>query len=129
MTSNFAPLSKQDQERLESMLPMRVVLRRHADGTLEGLTEETWNLNWSATHVNVFWSGKAYSILGEQTIDGVADAQFNCKSDSSPDVFTPQEMVIDPLAEDSPIRIDWTRWLHASTKYDKRNAHFTGETP
>ena len=34
------------------------------------------------------------------------------------------ELVIDPLTQDSPIAIDWVRWLNARHKYDKRNAHF-----
>lgn len=118
-----APLREEDRARLERFLPIRVVVRRHADGAIEGLTEESWNLNWSHNRVNIFWSGKAYSILGETTLDGVADAKHNCEA-TLPDLFTPQELVIDPLAEDSPIAIDWLRWLNASHKYDKRNAHF-----
>lgn len=110
----MAPLSDADRTRLERFLPIRVVIRRHADGTLEGLTEESWNLNWSANRVNIFWSGKAYSILGETTLDGVADAKHNCKA-SRPDLFTPEELVIDPLTQDSPIAIDWVRWLNATT--------------
>ena len=122
-TRTVAPLSEEDRARLERYLPIRVVVRRHADGAIEGLTEESWNLNWSANRVNIFWSGKAYSILGETTLDGVADAKHNCKA-SRPDLFTPEELVIDPLTQDSPIAIDWVRWLNASHKYDKRNAHF-----
>lgn len=123
-TPRFAALSAEDQARLERFLPLRVVIRRHADGSIEGLTEESWNMNWSDKRVNIFWSGKAYSILGESILDAQADAEHNCSQDQAPDLFTAEEMVIDPLAEDSPIMVDWKRWLSASNKYDKRNAHF-----
>lgn len=120
----FSTLCEEDQARLARFLPLRVVIRRHADGSIEGLTEESWNMNWSDKRVNIFWSGKCYSMLGEGTLDAVADAQHNCKEVAVPDLFTAQEMVIDPLAQDSPIVIDWKRWLNASHKYDKRNAYF-----
>ena len=120
----FAALSAEDQTRLERFFPVRVVIRRHADGSLEGLTEESWNMNWSDKRVNIFWSGKAYSILGESVLDAEADARHNCNATATPDLFTAEEMVIDPMAEDSPIVVDWKRWLNASHKYDKRNAHF-----
>ena len=121
---HFAALSAEDQARIERFLPLRVVIRRHADGSIEGLTEESWNMNWSANRANIFWSGKAYSMLGESVLDAEADAKHNCKKNTASDLFTAQEMVIDPMAEDSPIAIDWKRWLNAAHKYDKRNAHF-----
>jgi hypothetical protein len=117
-------------ERLNRFLPIRCVVRKHSDGTIEGMTEESFCLDWSKFRVNIFWSGKAYSILGEHQLDGIADAEYNCKK-SEGDLFTPTEFVIDPLAEDSPIDVDWERWLNAVGKYDKRNAHFklkSGET-
>lgn len=122
--SHFTELSVEDLERLQSFLPVRAVIRRHFDGTLEGLTEESWNMNWSDTRINIFWSGTAYSMLGESVLDAQADAQHNCKATSSPDLFTPTELVIDLMADDCPIAIDWSRWLNAKHKYDKRNAHF-----
>ena len=126
----FAALSAEDQARLERLLPLRVVVRQHADGSIEGLTEESWNMNWSDKRVNIFWSGKAYSILGERILDAEANAKHNCKQEEAPDLFSTEDIVIDPMAQDSPIVIDWERWLNASHKYDKRNAHFViaGET-
>lgn len=121
---HFAALSAEDHARLERFLPLRVVIRRHADGSIEGLTEESWNMNWSDKRVNIFWSGKAYSILGESVLDAQTDAEHNCKQEVVPDLFTAEELIIDPMAEDSPIVVDWKRWLNASHKYDKRNAHF-----
>ena len=127
---HFSTLSAEDQERLQRFLPVRAVIRRHADGSIEGLTEESWNMNWSQKRVNIFWSGKAYSMLGESLLDAQADAQQNCKKTTATDLFTAQESVIDLMADDCPIAVDWKRWLNASHKYDKRNAHFifTGAT-
>lgn len=127
---HFSTLSAEDQERLQRFLPVRAVIRRHADGSIEGLTEESWNMNWSNKRVNIFWSGKSYSMLGEGVLDAQADAEYNCKKTASPDLFTAQESVIDLMADDCPVAVDWKRWLNASHKYDKRNAHFifTGAT-
>lgn len=74
----------------------------------------------SRERVKMFWSGKAYSILGEHQIDGVASAEKYTHLG---------DMVIDPLAEDSPIEINWHYWLDAmkageKRKYDARNAPF-----
>lgn len=38
---HFANLSAEDQERLQRFLPVRAVVRQHADGSIEGLTEES----------------------------------------------------------------------------------------
>ena len=81
-------------------------------------------MNWNNKRVNIFWSGTAYSMLGESLLDAQEDAEHNCKETASPDLFTVQESVVGLMAEDCPIAIDWTRWLNASHKYDKRNAYF-----
>lgn len=127
---HFFTLSAEDQERLQRFLPVRAVIRRHTDGSIEGLTEESWNMNWSNKRVNIFWSGNAYSMLGESVLDAQADAEHNCKKPAAPDLFTAQESVIDLMADDCPVAVDWKSWLNASHKYDKRNAHFifTGAT-
>ena len=130
ISSHFAALSAEDQERLARFLPVRAVIRWHADGSLEGLTEESWNMNWSDKRINIFWSGKAYSMLGESVLNAQADAEHNCKKSTPHDLFTAQETIIDLMASDCPIAVDWKRWLDARHKYDKRNAHFivAGET-
>ena len=110
-------------EKLIRFMPIRVVLRRHADGEIEGLVENSFSMDWSKQRVNIFWSGKAYSMLGEHMLDGVESAEYNCKK-TEPDLFTPEEFVVDPLAEDSPIEIDWEAWLNATDKFTKRNAPF-----
>jgi len=109
--------------RLERFLPIRVVIRRHADSKIEGLVEHSFSMAWAEDRVNIFWSGKAYSILGEHELDGVKNANGNC-TPTEGDLFTPEELVIDPLAPDSPIEIDWNKWLSATSKFNKRNAPF-----
>ena len=96
-------------------LPIRVVVRKGEDGVLKGLCEESFAMSLSTNEVRVWWSGKEYSMLGEHTIDGVEGATHNAKEG---------DMVIDPLSEDSPIVIDWEKWLNATSKYSKRNAPF-----
>lgn len=109
------------KSKLERYLPIRVVVRHH-EGAVEGLVEHSFAMAWQKDRVNIFWSGKAYSMLGEHQLDGTKDAAHNCKKDRG-------EMVIDPLAADSPIEIDWESWLaDLAAKRDKfvcRNAKFT----
>ena len=64
--------------RVERLMPLRVVIRQYPSGATEALTEESWSMNWSDHRALVFWSGKAYSLLGEHLLDGVADAQAHC---------------------------------------------------
>lgn len=102
------------KHNLSRYLPIRVVVR-NTDGLIEGLTENSFSMDWSKNRVNIFWSGKAYSILGEHILDGVANAKDNARNG---------DLVIDPLSNESPIEVDWEKWLSSATKYDKRNAPF-----
>lgn len=99
---------------LSRYLPIRVVLRNE-DGKLRGLIENSFSMDFSDTRVRIWWSGKAYSILGEHNLSGPEDAAHNAK---------PGDLVLDPLAEDSPIEVDWEAWIKATGKFDKRNAPF-----
>lgn len=103
------------KEKLERFLPIRMILRIDT-GIIQGKVEHSFSMDWDDNRANVFWSGPAYSILGEHTLDGEEWANQNTKRYS----FT--EFVIDPLAEDSPIGVDWEAWLSAESKFDKRNA-------
>jgi len=102
------------KHNLSRYLPIRVVIR-NTDGLIEGLTENSFSMDWSSNRVNIFWSGKAYSILGEHILDGVANAKHNARNG---------DLVIDPLSDESPIEVDWEKWLSSTTKYDKINAPF-----
>lgn len=110
--STFATL-KYDLSRY---LPIRVVLSQSSeDGKYLGLTEESFSMGRSPTHVRIWWSGRAYSFLGEHILDGIKDAEHNLQ---------PGDIIVDPLSEDCPVEIDWQRWITSTTKYDKRNAPF-----
>ncbi len=101
---------------LGRLMPIRCVIQTSEDGVITGLTEESFSMGWETNRVNIFWSSKAYSILGEHVIDGVKGAEENAERLGGE--------VIDPLSPDSPIVIDWQKWRAATNKYDKRNAHF-----
>lgn len=95
--------------------PIRVVLRKTNDGKLQGLCEDSFSMSCVDNRVRIWWSGKAYSMLGEHILNGIADATHNMREG---------DILVDPLSEDCPITIDWERWTNATSKYDKRNAHF-----
>lgn len=98
---------------LSRFLPLRIVLRPVAGYT--GLCENSFSMDMSATHVRIWWSGKAYSFLGEVTLDGIEGASIHAKAG---------DLIFDPLADDCPVEIDWAVWRTAETKYTSRNAPF-----
>jgi hypothetical protein len=100
---------------LVKFLPIRVVLRQGEDGTLQGIVEHSFSMAPSPTDVRIWWSGTAYSMLGEHQLNGIEDATYNTKEG---------DLLVDPLSDDSPIEIDWKTWLAASSKFSQRNAPF-----
>jgi len=96
-------------------LPIRIVMRKSQEGKLEGLCEESFSMGVYEHNVRIWWSGQAYSMLGEHKINGIDDAKYNAKEG---------DFVLDPLAEDCPVEIDWARWLSATSKFGRRNAQF-----
>ncbi len=96
---------------LAKNLPIRVVIK-YDNGKLLGLTEESFSMSWSDRVINIFWSNQDDTY----PINGIRWAEANTTSDS---------LVIDPLAADSPVEINWEAWNNATTKYSKRNAPFT----
>lgn len=110
-------LSPEHQERINKMLPLRIVLKDD-NSTIQGRTELSFGMDWNNYDVLIFWSGKAYSMLGEHNLDATKDAKYNVKEWDS------HQFIFDPLAEDCPIDIDWAQWLDAEDKYRKRNARF-----
>jgi hypothetical protein len=107
---------------LSRLLPLRVVLKKvqisKPDNTIietwNGLCENSFSMGWMESRVRVWWSGKAYSMLGEHYINGIDDAKHNCRDSG--------EIIFDPLSDDCPIEIDWEMWTKAKTKFDQRNA-------
>lgn len=102
--------------------PYRVVFIRDLNtGALEGVTEESFSMGKSDTHVNVFWSGVSYSILGEHTLDGVLDARLNVEKLKILANDQKDFLIIDPLDPSIPIEFDWCSWLASTQKYTSRN--------
>lgn len=102
---------------LARFAPIRVVYKVNPDTSkIEGYVEESFSMNSSETHIRIWWSGKAYSILGEHFINGVDDAAQYEKDGY---------ISVDPLSEECPIIVDWEAWKNATAKYYKRNAPFT----
>lgn len=104
------------EEKLKSLSPMYAVLYVNKDGTLSGLIENSFSMDLSRERVNIFWSGKGYSMLGEHSIDGKSWAQQNCRSRGY--------FMVDLTSEDCPIEVDFEGWVLATSKFHKRNAKF-----
>jgi hypothetical protein len=109
-------ISLEVMDKLERFKPIAIVLKRE-DRKLQGLIEHSFAMDWDKERVNIFWSGKAYSMLGEHMLNGPKAAQSNCRGS--------KEAVFDALSLECPVDIDWERWLAATNKFDKRNAYFT----
>ena len=101
-------------------LPYRVIVRKAADGAYEGVTEESFCMATNKQRARLWWSGKAYSLLGEHVIDAVDHAERNATK--------PGDLVYDPLAPDSIVHVDWPhrfgKDLTRKDKYSDRNALF-----
>lgn len=118
MTNTFTLLTL--PEKVIQLQPLRVILRRDENGELKGQTENSFSLSYESNRVLIYWtSNNASSILGTHKVDAIDWAN---KSSSEGD------LIFDPLSDDCPIEIDWKRWVEATTKYDKRNAHFKLKT-
>jgi hypothetical protein len=100
---------------LTRYLPIRIVLRKTEDGKVQGLCEDSFYMSMSDHHVRIWWSGKAYSMLGEHNISGIDDAEYNAKEG---------DLILDPFLDDCPVEINWEKWRAATTKYSHRNAPF-----
>lgn len=99
---------------LSRFLPIRIVLREQ-DGKIKGLIENSFSMDFSDSRVRIWWSGKAYSFLGEHHLNGIDDATHNTKNG---------DIIVDPLSDDCPVEINWDAWVKSTGKYEKRNAPF-----
>jgi len=114
-------MSPETQAKLERFLPIGVVVQLK-DNKVLGKIEHSFSMDDDVNRVRVWWSGKAYSMLGEHQLDGMKDAAHNSRK--------PGELVFDALSEECPIEVDWESWLadlamDPGDKYRKRNAKFT----
>ena len=106
-----------DQE-IAKLKPLAVVLRE--DG--QGMVEYSFAMGWMKDRANVFWSGTAYSILGEHKLDGPADARYNADKMGG--------RVWDPFDPECPVQVDLRGWMAAFKnskryKFDRRNARIS----
>lgn len=105
---------------IEEFRPMRIVIRPTDDGKYEGLIENSFDMGWSRERVCIFWSGKAYSILGEHQINGVEWAQQNCNTARG-------ELMFDPEDPACPVDVNLKYWHESWArrgKFDQRNGPF-----
>lgn len=105
------------EEKVQSLSPMFAVVCVNPDGTLSGLVENSFAMSKSADRVNVFWSGRGYSMLGEHNLDGKSWAKQNCNPARG-------WFMVELGTENCPIEIDLVNWFQATSKYNKRNALF-----
>ncbi len=100
---------------LKRFLPLRVILRR-VDNEYKGIIEESFSMGVSSEYVRLWWSGRAYSFLGEITLDACKDASYNCHH--------ADDVIYNPLSNDCPVVIDFDVWEKATDKFGKRNPPF-----
>lgn len=119
-------MKKELEERLARMSPLRVILRKKETGEHEGLIEHSFAMGWHAHRALIYWSGKAYSFLGEHILNADEDARANL-----PYYKSEGAQVFDPLAEDCPVVFDIESWLEewekdasSKNKFNTRNALF-----
>ncbi len=109
---------------IRSKLPVFIVLAREpGSNCYKGLIENSFTMDWSSDRVRAFWTGKAYSILGEHQLDGQKDAEAQKKYYK---IKHPDWMIeiFDARSPECPILINWEAWYKANTKYDSRNMPF-----
>lgn len=118
----FTQLTAEQQELLQRFLPIRISIRPTPDGKYEGVVEHSFGMEWHRERVNIWWSGKAYSMLGEHLLDAVEETKGNTS--------TLGGEIWDPLDAACPVEVNFAYWLAAITgsqkrsRYDKRNAPF-----
>lgn len=105
--------------RLERFLPLRVLLATPPGGNApQALIEHSFSMDWSEDRALVFWSGKAYSILGEHTLNAVKEIEYQRRHYKAAKPGWKIE-AIDPLDPNCPILIDWDSWFRAQERGDK----------
>lgn len=100
---------------LSKYFPIRIVLSEDEARQIKGLCEDSFSMSYSDYNVRIWWSGKAYSLLGEHTVNGIADAEHNAGQG---------DKILDPFSVDCPVEIDWDYWIKSTDKYSQRNAKF-----
>lgn len=119
-------------KRLQRFRPMYVVLgRAPEDNAWRGRVENSFSMDWSEDRVRLWWSGVAYSFLGEHQISGLEDAKANCPGIGSGVIKQHgwDYLVVDLEDPDCPVEVDFEEWLldmkqGVRRKYENRNPRF-----
>ena len=138
---NQYDLNEEDQAYLERLSPVCVVVKKNAEGDYEGLIEASFSMDFDKKTIRMWWSGKAYSMLGEHIINGEEDARGNAieheptygRGLSKPlneYPLRPGYEIFNIMDDNLPVTINVKRWLESMRnpdeyKYYKRNALFT----
>lgn len=88
-----------------------IVLRRDKDqNSFRGLVEESFSMDWKEDAVRFWWTGKAYSILGEHQLDGRKDAEDQAQHYR--EKYPASEFVVFDVRDPQlPVTLDWDRYL------------------
>lgn len=116
---------------IKRFLPLYVVLGRSPEqNSWQGRIENSFSMDWSFDRVRLWWSGKAFSILGEHKINGKNDAEYNCPPRGGNTQPGWEYKVFDLTSDECPIEVDLVQWLvdmdkGARPKFENRNPKFT----
>lgn len=102
------------KERIElpEGIPEGFIVLRQVGGenVYKGLVEHSFSMDWHTDLVRLWWSGKAYSILGERLLDGREDAE-ELADDYRKKYPNDQFFVWDVRDPDMPVVLDWEPYL------------------
>lgn len=108
------------EQKLQSLLPLRIILKKCEDGRYEGMVEHSFHLAFDKHRVNIFWSNTAYDQFGgKHNLKAIKDAEYNAAILGGE--------VYDPLSPECPVAVDLYSWIETikdknAKKFDKRNA-------
>lgn len=114
-------------KEIQHLRPIYVTIaRKKGQNSWAGRVEKSFCMGWSLERVRLFWSGKAYSFLGEHTLCGKYDAENNIPENKNSKW---EYHVFDVEDEECPIDIDFDQWVldisTVSDKFNMRNAKFS----
>lgn len=101
-----------------------VVGQQPGDNALCAVVEHSFAMDASKTHAQLYWSGTAYTIIGEIEIDGKVHAEEQVKAfNRSRPGWNFRAYHIED--EDCPIVLDLETHRVATSKFGRRNPSFT----
>lgn len=133
MTTMTTTEKQEETRTLNDFKPLRCILRFHKEGffagAIEGYVEYSFAMGWEPDHVQVHWTGKAYSNLGtthQLNADKETEAEVVKLAKRNDDFLY---VVVDPCDPACPVKVNLDAWFQAFTgkahKFYKRNAPFT----